>query len=132
MAFFWARCTDMALISSCEAACRSESPSRMVSLRAVACVCRQLIEQARLASGVAIKADMTQWALTLLMQPPWNAHQPHPIAQVVLQGPGDAATQIGLSWLAGSAAGNRAHQGLAGHLEQTLPLHQREQAPGGG
>ena len=47
---------------------------------------RQLIEQARLASGVAIKADMTQGALPLLMQPPWNAHQPHPIAQVMLQG----------------------------------------------
>ena len=47
----------------------------------------QLIEQARLASGVAIKADVTQGALTLLMQPAWNAHQPHPIAQVMLQGP---------------------------------------------
>jgi hypothetical protein len=35
---------------------------------------------------VAIKADVTQGALTLLMQPPWNAHQPHPIAQVMLQG----------------------------------------------
>jgi hypothetical protein len=46
----------------------------------------QLIEQARLASGVAIKADVTQGALTLLMQPAWNAHQPHPIAQVMLQG----------------------------------------------
>jgi hypothetical protein len=46
----------------------------------------QLIEQARLASGVAIKADVTQGALTLLMQPAWDAHQPHPIAQVMLQG----------------------------------------------
>jgi hypothetical protein len=35
---------------------------------------------------VAIKADVTQRALTLLMLPPWNAHQPHPIAQVMLQG----------------------------------------------
>ena len=35
---------------------------------------RQLIEQARLASGVAIKADVTQRALTLLMQPPWDTH----------------------------------------------------------
>ena len=34
----------------------------------------QLIEQARLASGVAIKTDVTQRALTLLMQPAWNAH----------------------------------------------------------
>ena len=46
----------------------------------------QLIEQARLASGMAIKADVTKGALTLLMQPAWNAHQPHPIAQVMLQG----------------------------------------------
>jgi hypothetical protein len=46
----------------------------------------QLIEQAWLASGVAIKADVTQWALTLLMQPAWDAHQPYPIAQVMLQG----------------------------------------------
>ena len=45
----------------------------------------QLIEQARLAIGVAIKTDVTQRALTLLMQPPWNAHQPHTIAQVMLQ-----------------------------------------------
>jgi hypothetical protein len=46
----------------------------------------QLIEQARLAIAMAIKADVTQGALTLLMQPAWNAHQPHPIAQVMLQG----------------------------------------------
>ena len=46
----------------------------------------QLIEQARLTIGVAIKADMTQRALTLLMQPAWDAHEPHPIAQVMLQG----------------------------------------------
>ena len=46
----------------------------------------QLIEQARLAIAVAIKADVTQGALTLLMQPARNAHQPHPIAQVMLQG----------------------------------------------
>ena len=35
-AFFCARCTDMVLISSREAACRSERPSRTVSRRAVA------------------------------------------------------------------------------------------------
>ena len=35
-AFFWARCTDMALICSCSAAARSDKPSRMVSRRAVA------------------------------------------------------------------------------------------------
>ena len=66
------------------------------------------------------------------MQPMGNAHQPHPIAQVVLQGPGDAAAQIGSWRLACSAAGGGAHQGLTGHLDQILPLHQREQAPGSG
>ena len=35
-AFFWARCTDMQLISSRSAAARSDKPSRTVSLRAVA------------------------------------------------------------------------------------------------
>jgi hypothetical protein len=59
-----------------------------------------------------------------------NAHQPHPIAQVMLQGTGDAAAQIGRCRLAGPAAGSGAHQGLPGHLDQILPLHQREQAPG--
>ena len=92
----------------------------------------QLIEQARLAISVAIKADMTEGALTLLMQPAWNTHQPHPIAQVMLQGTGDAAAQIGPSGLTGSAAGSGADQGLPGHLDGILPLHQREQTPGGG
>jgi hypothetical protein len=41
--------------------------------------------QRQIISG-AIKADVTQGALTLLMQPAWDAHQPHPIAQVMLQG----------------------------------------------
>ena len=50
----------------------------------------------------------------------------------MLQGPGDAAAQIRSCRLAGSATGSGADQGLAGHLEQILPLHQREQAPGGG
>ena len=50
----------------------------------------------------------------------------------MLQGTGDAAAQIRSCGLAGSAAGSRADQGLAGHLEQILPLHQREQAPGSG
>jgi hypothetical protein len=46
-AFFCARCTDMALISSREGACRSERPSRTVSRRAVAWVAGsgQLIDQ---------------------------------------------------------------------------------------
>ena len=46
----------------------------------------QLIEQALLAIGMAIKADVTQRALSLLMQPARHAHQPDPITQVVLQG----------------------------------------------
>ncbi len=92
----------------------------------------QLIEQAGLAINAGIEAEVPQRALTLLMQPPRHAHQPHPIAQVVLQGPSDAATQI-RSWrLTGSAAGSGADQGLASHLDQILPLHQREQAPGHG
>ena len=66
------------------------------------------------------------------MQAMGNAHQPHPIAQVMLQGPGDAAAQIGRWRLARSAAGSGANQGLPGHLDQILPLHQREQAPGSG
>ncbi len=36
IAFFWARCTDMQLISSRSAAARSDRPLRMVSRRAVA------------------------------------------------------------------------------------------------
>jgi hypothetical protein len=36
MGFFWARSTDMALISSCSVAARMDSPSRIVSCRAVA------------------------------------------------------------------------------------------------
>jgi len=75
---------------------------------------------------------MPEGALALLMQAMGNAHQPHPIAQVVLQRPGDAAAQIGRWRLAGPAAGGGANQGLTGHLDQILPLHQREQAPGGG
>jgi len=51
---------------------------------------------------------------------------------MVLQGPGDAAAQIGRWRLSGSAAGCGADQGFTGHLDQILPLHQREEAPGGG
>ena len=61
-----------------------------------------------------------------------DAHQADAIAEVVLQGPGDAAAQIGPSGLACSAAGSGANQGLTGHLDQILPLHQREEAAGGG
>jgi len=92
----------------------------------------QLIKQAGLAINAGIEAEVPQRAQALLMQPARHTHQPHPIAQVVLQGPADATAQIGLSRLAGAAAGSRADQGLAGHLDQILPLHQREQAPGGG
>jgi hypothetical protein len=66
------------------------------------------------------------------MQPARHAHQPHPIAQVVLQRSCDAAAQIGLGRLACPAAGSGADQGLSCHLDQILPLHQREQALGGG
>ena len=85
-----------------------------------------------LAIGCGIEAEVPQWALALLMQPAWHAHQPHPIAQVVLQRPLDAAAQIGRWRLARSAAGSGANQGLTGHLDQILPLHQREEAAGGG
>jgi hypothetical protein len=68
--------------------------------------------------------------MALLMQPAWHSHQPHPIAQVMLQRPADAAAQIGLSRLACSAAWSGADQGFSGHLDQILPLYQREQAPG--
>jgi hypothetical protein len=61
-----------------------------------------------------------------------DAHQADPIAEVMLQGPGDAAAQIGPRRLASSAAGSGANQGLPGHLDQIFPLHQREEAPGGG
>jgi hypothetical protein len=64
------------------------------------------------------------------VQPARHAHQPDAIPQVVLQGPGDAAAQIGPSGLACPATGSGADQGLPGHLDQILPLHQREQAAG--
>ena len=91
----------------------------------------QLIEQAGLAINAGIEAEVTQRAAALLMQAVGDAHQPHPIAQVMLQGPADAAAQIGRWRLTGSAAGSGADQGLTGYLDQIFPLHQREQAPGG-
>ena len=60
-----------------------------------------------------------------------DSHQPHPIAQVQLDASGDAAAQVGPSGLSGSAGWSGADQGFSGHLDQILPLHQREQAPGG-
>jgi hypothetical protein len=65
------------------------------------------------------------------MQPARHTHQPHPIAQVVLQGALDAEAQIGLRRLACSATGSGANQSLTGHLDEIFPLHQWEQAPGG-
>ena len=64
------------------------------------------------------------------MQPAWNAHQPHPIAQVMVQGPADAAAQVWSGRLASAAAGSGANQRLPGHLDQILPLDQREEAAG--
>jgi hypothetical protein len=65
-------------------------------------------------------------------RPLHRRHQPHPITQVLLQGPSDAAVQIGPSGLSGSASGSGADQCFSGHLDQILPLHQREEAQGGG
>jgi hypothetical protein len=83
-----------------------------------------------LTSGAGMEAGVAERAGALLVLAAGDAHQPHAIAQVVLQGTGDAAAQIGPSGLASSAAWSGADQGLAGHLDQILPLHQREQAPG--
>ena len=93
---------------------------------------RQLIEQAWLASKAGIEAAVAEWAIPGFMDALGHTHQPHPIAQVMLQGPGDASAQIGPCWLAGSAAWSGADQGFSGYLDQILPLHQREQAPGSG
>ena len=83
-----------------------------------------------LAIYLDIEADVAQRAGALLVLLAGDAHQPHSIAQVVLQGASDAAAQIGLSRLAGLAARQRAQQSLAGRLDQIIPLHQRKQAPG--
>ncbi len=93
--------------------------------------CRQLIEQGMLAIGMGIETEMPKGALPLLMEAMGNAHQADPIAEVMLERPADAAAQIGPSGLTCSAAWSGADQGLAGHLDQIFPLHQREQAPGG-
>ena len=75
---------------------------------------------------------MAERPSALLVLAAGDAHQADAIAQVVLQGPGDAAAQIGRWRLSGSAAGSGAHQGFSGYLDQILPLQQREEAPGGG
>ena len=85
-----------------------------------------------LTSSRSIKAAVAKRPGALLMLAAGDADQADAITQVVLQGPGDAAAQIGPSGLAGSAAGSGADQGFSGHLDQIFPLHQREEAPGGG
>ena len=50
----------------------------------------------------------------------------------MLQGPGDAAAQIGSWRLTGPATESGANQGLADHLDPILPFHLREQTPCGG
>jgi hypothetical protein len=64
------------------------------------------------------------------MQAMGNAHQPDPIAQVMLQGTCDAAAQVWSGRLASAAAGSGANQRLTGYLDQILPLDQREEAAG--
>ena len=96
------------------------------------CGSGHLIQQGVLVSDGGDEAGVAEWAGALLVLAAGDAHQGDAIAQVVLQGPSDAAAQIGPSGLAGSAAGSGAHQGLTGHLDEILPLHQREEAPGDG
>ena len=93
---------------------------------------RQLLKQGGLTGGGSIKAGVAERPGALLVLTAGDAHQADAIAQVVLQGPGDAAAQIGRCRLSSSAAGSRADQGFTGHLDQILPLNQREEAPGGG
>ena len=66
----------------------------------------------------------------MLVLLPRDPHQPDPIAQVMLQGTCDAAAQIGRRRLTGTATGRGAHQGLTGHLDQIIPLHQGKQTAG--
>jgi hypothetical protein len=53
--------------------------------------CRQLLQQGELTGGGSIKAGVAKRPGAFLMLAAGDAHQPHPIAQVMLQGPGDAA-----------------------------------------
>ena len=90
----------------------------------------KLLKEGVLTCGRGIQAGVAERAGALLVLTAGDTHQPHAITQVVLQGTGDAAAQIGPSRLASSAAGGGKDQSLAGYLDQILPLHQREQAPG--
>ena len=67
---------------------------------------------------------MTQRKVAQLMDAARHAHQPNPIAEVMLESTRDAAAQIGSWRLNGSAAGSGANQGFTGHLNEILPLHQ--------
>ena len=69
---------------------------------------------------------MPQRAAALPMLPAEVALQGDAIVEVVLQGPGDAAAEIGTSGLACSLANCGANQGFSGHLDQIVPLHQRK------
>jgi hypothetical protein len=98
----------------------------------LSCGSRQLLQQGELTGGGSIKAGVAERPGALLVLAAGDADQADAITQVVLQGPGDAAAQIGPRRRASSAAGSGADQGLTGHLDQIFPLHQREEAPGGG
>jgi len=93
---------------------------------------RQLHHQGELTGGVSNKAGVAERPGALLLLTAGDAHQADAIAQVVLQSLGVPAPQIGPSGLTGSAARSGANQGLKGHLNQIFPLHQWEEAPGGG
>jgi len=105
-------------------------PIGAIAIRCLGLWGGQLIEQTGLAIGLGIEAAVAHWALALLVQLARHSHQPHPIAQVMLQGTGDAAAQIGRRRLTRAATGSGADQGFPGHLDQIIPLHQWEQAPG--
>ena len=87
----------------------------------------QQIQRALAGGQRGMEAAVTQRAIALLMAPPRDPHQPHPIPQVMMQRPLDAAAQIGRSRLSRAAAGsrkarlNRSSKGIAkGHQR---PFH---------
>ncbi|WP_231597943.1 hypothetical protein [Synechococcus sp. CBW1002] len=97
----------MALIASRSAACWSDRPSTFQDRepQGGGLGCRQLIEQAGLAIGCGIQAEVPQRAGAHLVLPARDAHHSHPIAQVVVQNHGDAAAGMGRWRLAIPAAG---------------------------
>lgn len=64
---------------------------------------RQLLQQGGLTSTGSIEAGVAGQTDACFLLAPGDAHQPHPIAQVVLQGTGDAAEQIRIKALATAA-----------------------------